>query len=293
MNGFSRSHPAASLVYFVCVLLTAMLAKAPIAIVCIFVFSIISAVLLLGRKILKTLPFAFMAVALMSLINPLFSSGGDTLLFSFGKYSFTLEAILYGFFSSLALVSVFYWFWCLGQVLTDEKILYLFGRQMPNLSMLLSMTLGFIPRLKNRYIEIEEAQKSIYTDSAEKYRTKILRKLKALSILLGSSLESSLDTADSMRARGYGLGKRTSYSVYFWTGADTFITLYAVASFAFATISMVFYDMRISYYPTIDTSAIVSTGSLYYSIACLALCILPTIITVKEALLWQFSKSRI
>ena len=293
MRAFRRSHPAASLLYFVFAILSAMLAKTPIAVTIIFVFSVLSAFLIVGKKVLKTLPIAFLAIFLMSFINPIFSPGGDTLLFSVGRYAFSLEAVIYGLFSSLSLVSVYYWFWSLGVVITDEKILYLFGRRMPHLSMLLSMALGFIPKLKRKYEEIEEAAICLSPDIEETTVNKIKRKMKALYTLLSSSLEFSLESADSMRARGYGVGKRTSFSVYFWTGEDTFISVYATLSFFVCTLVSTLCDLSFSYYPTIDIALVCSPSALSYAVCCLLLCALPLIITVKENILWQFSKSKI
>ena len=293
MRAFSRSHPAASLLYFCFVILSAMLAKSPIAIVTLFVFSLLSACVIIGKRVLKTLIAAIFAILLMSFINPIFSPGGDTLLFSVGKYGFSLEAVIYGFFSAVSLVSVYYWFWCFGAVINDEKILYLFGRRMPHLSMLLSMSLGFIPKLKRKYEEIEEAQKCLFFDFDESAISKIKRKLKSLYSLLSSSLEVSLESADSMRARGYGVGKRTSFSIYSWTPEDTFVCVYSSISFlACITISSLF-KLDFSYYPTIEITSLISPYALCYSAFCILLCALPLIITVKETLLWQFSKSKI
>ena len=178
-------------------------------------------------------------------------------------------------------------------MITDEKILYLFGRRMPHLSMLLSMALGFIPKLKRKYEEIEEAAISLSPNFEESFSNKIKRKLKSLYILLSSSLEFSLESADSMRARGYGVGERTSFSVYFWTAEDTFLLVYAILSFGACTVISSFCDVSFSYYPTIDIAAISSPCALAYALFCLLLCALPLIITVKENLLWQFSKSKI
>lgn len=44
--------------------------------------------------------------------------------------------------------------------------------------------------------------------------------MKRLEVLLTWSLEEGLQTADSMKARGYGTGRRSSYSPYRWRPKD-------------------------------------------------------------------------
>lgn len=60
----------------------------------------------------------------------------------------TLEAVCYGFAVGVMIMSVFYWFKCFNAVMSSDKFIYLFGRVIPKLALLLSMTLGFIPKLK-------------------------------------------------------------------------------------------------------------------------------------------------
>lgn len=135
----------------------------------------------------------------------------------------TLEAVCYGFAVGVMIMSVFYWFKCFNAVMSSDKFIYLFGRVIPKLALLLSMTLGFIPKLKRRYKEIDSAQKALGIYTSKSFVDRLRSKMRVMSILVTWSLESSVETGDSMRARGYGLKGRSSYSVFAWSARDSVV----------------------------------------------------------------------
>lgn len=51
----------------------------------------------------------------------------------------TLESIAYGFAAAAMLAAVVLWFSCWNTVMTSDKLMHLFGRVVPALSLLLSM----------------------------------------------------------------------------------------------------------------------------------------------------------
>lgn len=116
-------------------------------------------------------------------------------------------------------VSVIFWFNLFNQVITTDKFLYLFGRIIPNTALLLSMGLRYFPLFVKQSERINQAQKAlgIYEEGFFK-RTK--NYLKTYTALVSWSLENALDTAISMKARGYGVAKRSSYSLYRFRKSD-------------------------------------------------------------------------
>lgn len=61
----------------------------------------------------------------------------------------TLEAIVYGLvLASMLFISIL-WFSCYNKVMTTDKFVYLFGRVIPALSLVLSMVFRFVPRFGN------------------------------------------------------------------------------------------------------------------------------------------------
>lgn len=97
-------------------------------------------------------------------------------------------------------------------MITPDKFLYLFGRVLPVLSLLLSMSFRFIPLLKNRYREISMGQRCMGRQGGGLIqRGRLLAK--KVSILISWSLEAAIETSDSMESRGYGLKGRTLLSL--------------------------------------------------------------------------------
>ena len=64
------------------------------------------------------------------------------------------------------LAAVALWFSCLSAVMTSDKFIYLFGRMIPALSLVLSMTLRFVPRFKRQFQAVAQAQRYMGRDTA-------------------------------------------------------------------------------------------------------------------------------
>ena len=176
--------------------------------------------------------------------------------------------------------------------MTSDKFIYLFGRVIPKLSLVLSMILAFIPKLKRKYKEIDEAQKALGIYATESYVDKIRSKMRVLSILLTNSLETSVDTADSMRARGYGLTGRTSYAIYRFTVADFAYLMFSIIFGVTTVVLIMLGASEFYYYPTI--SVIKGTPTVYILYSSLVLLAGSSIfMEVKENFLWRYLKSKI
>ena len=149
---FSRYHPAVNFLFFALVLVFSMVLMHP---VCLFI-SLLGAVLyviqLNGRKGLRfSLKIALPVMLLAALVNPAFNHAGMTILTYLPTGNpLTLESILYGLAAGCMLCAVLLWFVCYNRVLTSDKFVYLFGRVIPALSLVLSMTLRFVPRFKQQ-----------------------------------------------------------------------------------------------------------------------------------------------
>ncbi|MFQ9847439.1 MAG: energy-coupling factor transporter transmembrane component T [[Clostridium] leptum] len=141
-----------------------------------------------------------------------------TVLFYLNDNAITAEAILYGLASATMLVSVVMWFSCFNKIMTADKIIYLFGRVIPVVALLISMCFRFIPLLKSRFREIHEAK--MYGTKIPQARWSRAAAGKEISILIAWSLEAAIETSDSMEARGYGLHGRTSFHIFKFAKRD-------------------------------------------------------------------------
>ena len=153
-DAFSGCHPSsANFFYFAVVLLFTMFNQHPVFLLISYIAAVMYAFLLNGWKktlkqnLLVTLP----GLLIVALLNPLFNHYGVTMLYyveASGNW-ITLEALVYGLVLGAVMFIVIQWFDCYNCVMTTDKFVYLFGRLIPALSLVLSMALRFVPRFPN------------------------------------------------------------------------------------------------------------------------------------------------
>ncbi|QVK19352.1 energy-coupling factor transporter transmembrane protein EcfT [Mycoplasmatota bacterium] len=293
MKCFEGYHPILLFIYFLGVIFITMFTMNPVLITISFVSSILFCGMLIGiKELVKSLLYSLPILIIIALTNPLFVHKGETILFFLNDNPVTLEAILYGLFAAMMIMSIFYWFKCYNEVMTSDKFIYLFGRIAPKLSLLLSMVLSFIPKFKKQFIAINDSQKALGIYASKSYVDKIRSKMRVLSILITWSLENSVETADSMRARGYGLKGRTSYSIFIWTSKDSILAI-IIGMLTILVYGLMFADFGdYLLYPTMSTINISCLAIVLY-IGLFLLMILTTILEIKENILWLYLKSKI
>ena len=199
-------HPAVSFSYFALVIACAMFFMHPLCL----------AQLVGGRGLRQRIVWLLPMALLAALVNPAFVHQGATILTYFPSGNpLTLESILYGCASGVLLAAVVLWFVCVTDVITSDKVVYLFGRIIPALSLLLSMTLRFVPQFTRRLRTVAQAQRRLGRDTGcGSVRRRLREAMRVFSIVVTWSLESGLIAADSMRGRGYGLPGRTAFALY-------------------------------------------------------------------------------
>lgn len=210
---FSRFHPAILFFYYVGSIILIMLFMHPIYLsVAIIIFILFHFFYDRFRGLLRWMKFILLTGGLIFFLTPLFNERGRYLLFELFGHRVTLEAITYGGMSALSLLGVMVLFISYNEVITPNKILFLFSKFLPQFAVLLMLTLRFIPLMKRRLNEISAVQMakgiSIYQGT---WRERLQKGMVYIQILLTFSLEEAIQTADSMKARGYGLYKRTTY----------------------------------------------------------------------------------
>jgi energy-coupling factor transport system permease protein len=288
-DAFSGCHPVVSIVYFGFVLAFSMIFTHPVclalSLTCAFTYS----VYLNGRKALRfSLLYMLPMLLLTAALNPIFNSAGGTVLtYKPDGNPLTLESILYGAAAAVMLVTVITWFSCFNAVITSDKLCCLFARFVPALSLIFAMSLRFVPRFKAQIKLISNAQKCIGWDISD---GNILQKVKhgitILSVMVTWALESSVECADSMKCRGYGLPGRTAFSIYRFDRRDCFglIFILSCAAFIIAGAMTGWLDFR--YFPVIsgvwDSPGAAGVFTVYF-----ALCAFPIIVNVYEDLQWK------
>ena len=186
------------------------------------------------------------------------------------------------------------WFGCYNAVLTSDKFTSLFGNLIPSLSLLLVMVLRLIPNLMRKAAQLTGARKSIGKGSAEKAtnKEKLTDGMTILSALTDWALEGGVVTGDSMRSRGYGSAKRTSFMIYRLTGIDL-VLLVLQFLFAAVVLATAMTGGTTATYTPDFYIAPVNAQTVWGFLAYCAYLSIPTVLHIKEAIQWYILRSKI
>jgi len=251
-GAFYRCHPLVNFVYFAVIIGVTMFSNHPAFLAASFFVAWIYSVLLRGMKALRfNLLILLPTMAITILLNTLNVHNGVTVLFYLNGNRITLEAIAYGCVTAFMLSSVMIWFTCFTTVITADKFIYLFGRVAPAIALTISMVLRFIPLLKNRFREVSVAQRCMGRGGRKGIIPRIRQFGKEVSILIAWSLEASIESADSMEARGYGLRGRTSFHLFSLAGNERWLLLLMLLLGGVTVTACAMGYTNIYYYPTI------------------------------------------
>ena len=245
--------------------------------------------ILTGRKGLRfTLVYMLPVILITAAVNPAFTHQGFTILTYLPNGNpITLESILYGIASAFMLVSVLEWFSCYTEVMTSDKFVYLFGRIIPALSLVLSMTLRFVPKFSEQYGKVKNSQKTIGRDPGTGTLPARIRKwITIISIMITWALENAIETADSMKSRGYGLPGRTAFSIYRFDDRDKGLLIRILLMSAYLCAGWKAKAMYFVYYPGVRGTPLTPFTFSFYLVYFL-LCITPVSVDFQEERTWK------
>ena len=292
-DAFSSYHPLVNLLFFALVIGFTMFFTHPVSLFISLAASLAYSVRLNGGKAVRfsliyLLPTALMAAA----VNLAFNHAGMTILLYLPSGNpLTLESAAYGAAAAAMLAAVITWFACYTAVMTSDKFVYLFGRLLPALSLILSMALRLVPRFLSQLRAVSQAQRCVGRDvSGGSPLQRLKNGVTVLSITVTWAMENAMETADSMKSRGYGLPGRTAFSIYRFDSRDRaalgwllFCGLSILAGWAAGGL-----DWR--YYPTMK-GALAGVLPISLQLVYLALCLTPVILNRREDYLWTRSQS--
>jgi len=290
MTIFHNRHPLVSLVLLLSVLLPVMFAQSPM----LTAPALFGAVLFLAASGIRTRSVSFRSLlgyailwALVTAVNPLFSTGGATPLLFIGGRPYTKEALLYGAHLGALLLAVLLWFRCERALVPEENRFFLFGRLAPKLALLISTVLRFVPLLRRRATQVRAAQTAVgvYDDPDWLNRTK--SQMTTMSALTTWSLEHAIDTGASMKARGYGLPGRTTYRTCRFGAADAAILSIILALTAVTVLTLARGGLHFDWYPNI-TAKTPDRLAVLCTIGYAVLCLIPFLAFLKEEIRWSF-----
>ena len=287
---FSKCHPAVNFLFFVGAIGCGVVIQHPAYLLAGVVTGATYYLLLNGRRGTKMVLGLVPLFLFLTAINPLLNTYGRTTLFSLFGRPYTLEALAYGAAVASVFVVMMLWFGCYNKVLTSDKFTALFGNLIPSISLLLVMVLRMVPSLMRKAAQIAGARKSIGKGAGETADTKgkLNDGMTVLGALTSWALEGSVVTGDSMRARGYGAAKRSSFMIYRMTLTDWFLFAAILILLALIIAAVCLGQMAATFTPEFQIAP-VSWGIIPYT----AYLLIPTVLHTKEAILWHISRSKI
>lgn len=190
MNYFSNFHPAVMFVYFITVLVLNMTVFDPV----LFLISLLGQLVfyLYLKGICEGWRFVWKCLILLPVcggINMFINHRGISVFFYIAGLPVTKECLFYGCMTGGLLAISLLLFGCYNHLMTSDQLMCLFGNRFPQVSLIFSMALRLVPKIKRDYRKIRETHK---------LQTGIL------TTLIGLSLEDSLETGIVMGYRGYG-----------------------------------------------------------------------------------------
>jgi len=291
MRTMNEINPISAALYFVCTAALAMFCMHPAVILLSVIGSFAFRFAHNGRY--DRTDAALLALfAVLSLLNPLANHNGRTVLFVINDSPITAEALFYGIVASAMLVSVVCWFRAFTKIMTSDKLLYLFGRLSPKLSLVLSMGLRYTSLLNKRMQSIRAAQTALGLYGDSNIVDRVRGELRVLSILITWALENGIITADSMEARGYGTHRRTHFALFRFRAFDIAVLCAVLLLFILTALCIASGALDFEFYPSVRVGEV--TPMTYCGlIAYFILVMLPTVLEVGVNLKWKYLRQRI
>jgi energy-coupling factor transport system permease protein len=271
--GFERCHPAVNLIYFAAVVAAMITFQHPVflavSFLCAFAYSI-------KRGGWKTLMFNLCLLPLIAAFALYYSSythfGMTVLHQNFVGNNMTLESLVYGIVLGISVAGVCIWFSCVYSVFTTDKVVYLFGKVGPRISLFLAILLRMVPRIKKEAKRINMAQQGIGKGVNQgSFFARLHNGIRIFSMLITWTIDSLTIASESMRSRGSSLRGRKAFSIYRFDNRDR---LFVIGLFLCLTLTMMAVLLKQTDM-VYDPQIIWTDVSLIFCIGYAVLCLMP------------------
>lgn len=300
-TAFDTSHPAVPAAYLLVTLGLTMGAFQPVLIALSLAGALTCAVCLRGAAAcLASLRWQLPLVLIVALLNPFFSASGSTEIFRIGLRAVYLESLCYGCCMGALFVASVLWLQVAAELLPFDKVMALLGNAAPVLALMVAQCMRLIPRFARQGRTIMAVHAVAVAGmrggagapagagelaggpdaNARRGLTATVRDgARTSSVLMGWSMENSLETADAMRARGWGAApRRTTYARYRFTAADAAALGGLVAAAVLMVLLAAAATSQFLFYPTMS-GLVLWWGYVPYA----AWMALPSVLHAREA----------
>ena len=149
------------------------------------------------------------------------------------------------------------------------------------------MALRFVPKFQAQFHVVSEAQRCIGRDVSDGGVIRRIRNAVTIfSIMLTWSLENAIETADSMKSRGYGLPGRTAFSIYRFDDRDKMALGWLLYCGFFLCCGAALGGFAWRYYPTAK-GAPAAPLTVCLQAVYLALCLTPVFLNIHADRTWS------
>ena len=289
--GFESYHPAINLIYFVSTITASILFKQPVFLMISYFSAFAYSVKRNGKRAVIFNLCLIPLIVIFALYYSSYNHFGITVLRqNFIGNNMTVESLLYGVTLGIIAASVVMWLSCVFSVFTADKVVYLFGRVSPKLSLFLSIILRTVPRLKAQAKKISTARKAVGRGINQgNLIQRLINAIKIFSMLITWLLESMTTTSDSMRSRGYALKGRTAFSIYRFDNRDRCLVIVLFGCLTVTLMGYLLGQAEMWFDPRIMMPPITSVSYVFY-FGYAALCLLPMMLELLSE--YQFRRRR-
>lgn len=289
--GFERCHPGVNFIYFAAVIVGMILFQHPIFLAISFVCAFIYSVKRNGWKAVAFNSVLLPLVAAFALYYSSYTHFGVTVLQqNFIGNNMTLESLVYGLVLGFVVAGVLIWFSCVYSVFTTDKVVYLFGKISPKLSLFLAILLRMVPRMKKEAKRINTAQRGIGRGVNQGNLWQRTRNcIRIFSMLITWTLDSLTTASESMRSRGSSLRGRKAFSIYRFDNRDRAYVIMLFACLTVILMAVMLKQIDIIYDPRIIMTPVTTMSYVFY-IGYAVFCLMPLMLELWTE--YRFKKAR-
>ena len=284
-TAFDTAHPLVPAVYATFTIALTMLAFQPVLIAISLTGGLLYECVCDGpRAAALSLRWQLPFMVIVALANPLFSASGSTELFRLGPRAVYLESLCYGCAMGGLFAASVLWFRGMAHLVPFDRVMTLLGNAAPTIALMVSMSMRLIPRFVRQGKLIAAVQdvaaacaghgRSVSTGA----RDAVASRLRLSTVLMGWTMEDSLETADAMRARGWRADiRRTTYSRFRFTTLDALRIVALVLAGCLCVAIAAAATSQYAFYPRIS-ELVLWWGYVPYA----AWMLVPTVLHVRE-----------
>lgn len=184
------------------------------------------------------------------------------------------------------------WFACASLVLTADKMMLLFGRWAPSLTLVLTLALRLVTTLRRKVENVATARACVGLGHDENLTGRVREGAMVLGSVTAAAFEDGVTTADSMTSRGFGLTGRSHYWIVRFRASDAVCLGAVVTLAAVVLVSVAAGAVNAEFFPVLRLASFDAwTAAAFAAYGLLA--VLPLLLQGWEVVRWRSIASSI